>query len=193
MKTCHASSGHHRLRSHQFQQLGASLIEILVTILILSFGMLSLGSMLAYSVQLPKIAGNRAAASMLAAGHIERIRANAEAFTSGSYNEDLTYNGNRKGLEKPTADCAYPTCTSAALAALDKAYTGWKLDSELPAGGMRLERDTTSGATDGNLWIIWNEPSTFASINPGNSDSCPTQLSTYADLKPRCLYVRFKL
>lgn len=175
------------------RQVGTSLIEVLVTILIMSFGLLSLGSMLAYSVQLPKIAGYRATASVLAAGHIERMRANIAGFTNGDYVEALTYNGNRKGLTAPSSSCAYPDCTATTLATLDKDYTNWKLDAELPAGGMRVERDAAAGATDGNLWIIWTEPSTFASINPTNSDNCPDALSSYADLKPRCLYVRFKL
>ncbi|AGX87175.1 type IV pilus modification protein PilV [Candidatus Symbiobacter mobilis] len=178
---------------HCLRQSGASLIEVLVTVLVLSFGLLSLGSMLAVSVQLPKIAGLRATASVLASGHIERMRANIPAFIAGNYNEELTYNGMRKGLSKPSSDCVYPNCTPALLATLDRNYTNWKLDSELPAGGMRVERDTSAGVTDGNLWIIWNEPQTFAAINPSSSDQCPSQVASFEDPKPRCLYVRFRL
>ncbi len=48
------------------QQSGASLIEILVTILILSFGMLALSGMMAYAVQMPKFSAYRATAVALA-------------------------------------------------------------------------------------------------------------------------------
>jgi len=173
------------------EQGGASLIEVLVAILILSFGMLSLGSMLAYAVQLPKLAGYRAMAATLATSHIERMRSNITGFTNGDYIENLSYDAS---IDLPDlADCAYPDCTTASLAAMDTAYTNQALRRELPAGGMRVERDTAAGATDGNLWIIWNEPTTFASLNPTNSDNCPTQVAVYTDPKPRCLYIRFKL
>ena len=172
-------------------QGGASLIEVLVAILILSFGMLSLGSMLAYGVQLPKLAGYRAMAATLAASHIERMRSNIVGFKNGNYVEDLSYDGTID--ETDLSDCAYPDCTTASLATMDTAYTNQALRTELPSGGKRVERDLAAGATDGNLWIIWNEPTTFASLNPTNSDSCPTQVAVYTDPKPRCLYVRFKL
>jgi len=58
-------------------------------------------------------------------------------------------------------------------------------------------RDSSSGTastTDGNLWIVWQEPSTYAALDPSSSDNCPTQVTeTYTDPRPRCLYVRFKL
>lgn len=172
-------------------QAGASLIEVLVAILLLSFGMLSLGSMLAYAVQLPKLAGNRAMATTLASGHIERMRSNTTGFRDGNYDENLSYNNT---FNVPSLnECAYPDCTTTSLATMDKAYTNRALRKELPAGGMRVERDTASGLTDGNLWIIWNEPATFAALNPTNSDNCPPQVADFVDPKPRCLYVRFKL
>ena len=52
---------------YPLHQTGASLIEVLVAVLILSFGMLSLGGMMAYGVQLPKLAAYRADAATLAA------------------------------------------------------------------------------------------------------------------------------
>ena len=157
-----------RWRTHG--QLGASLIEVLVAILLLSFGMLSLGGMLAYAV---------------------RMRSNVKGFTDGNYDENLSYNNT---LNLPSlSDCAYPDCTTMSLATMDTAYTNRLLRKELPAGGMRVERDTASGPTDGNLWIIWNEPATFAALNPTSSDNCPSQVADFVDPKPRCLYVRFKL
>ena len=74
------------------RQLGASLLEVLVAILILSFGMLALSGMLAFSVQMPKLAAYRATATALAASHIERMRANPQGFAVGAYKETMTYN-----------------------------------------------------------------------------------------------------
>jgi Tfp pilus assembly protein PilV len=72
----------HPIRSRQG---GASLIEVLVAVLILSFGLLSLGAMLSLSVQMPKLSGFRTTATNIASDHIERIRANPDGFKNGAY------------------------------------------------------------------------------------------------------------
>lgn len=64
----------------RFGQSGATLIEVLVAILILSFGMLSLGAMMSFAVQLPKLSGYRSTATNLASSYVERIRANPIGF-----------------------------------------------------------------------------------------------------------------
>jgi type IV pilus assembly protein PilV len=177
-------------------QAGASLIEVLVAILILSFGMLSLGAMLSFSVQLPKLSGYRATAANLASSHIERIRANAAGFADGFYippAAPLSYDGMLN--IPPLAECTYPNCNEATLATMDNAATNNAVRIELPAGGMLLTCDTTpcSSGSAGNLWIMWQEPSTYAALNPTDSDNCPTEVSGFTNPKPRCLYVRFKL
>ena len=184
------------VRHVQPTQKGASLIEVLVAILILSFGMLSLGAMLGFAVQAPKMAAHRATATNLASAYIERMRANkAEFAKSGSiYLKNSTFDGT---ITKITADakvaCSYPDCTSTAIALADFDEFKVAIRDELPAGGLLVEQDDTDTTlTSGNLWILWTEPQTFASLNAGNSDNCPNmKLKTAAT--PSCLYVRFKL
>lgn len=184
-------------------QAGSTLIEVLVAVLLLSFGILALAAMLSFAVQMPKLADYRATAAKLAAGHVERMRANPGGFTggatggfdSGDYDTPSSYDGSFSDIA--LADCAYPKCTPASLAAMDNAFTQQAARMALPAGGMLMQRDRTSGtasASIGNLWIIWQEPSTYAALNPSSSDNCPPEVTgTYTDPKPRCLYVRFKL
>ena len=179
------------MKSNPRNQSGSSLIEVLVAVLILSFGMLALGGMIAYAVQLPKLAALRASATNLAASHIERMRANITGFQNGSYDESLSYNATSTPVT--LNNCTYPSCTATSLATMDKAATLSALRRELPAGGLRLERDGASGPTVGNLWIIWQEPTTFASISPSASDNCPAAVATFTNPRPRCLYVRFEL
>ena len=76
---------------------------------------------------------------------------------------------------------------------MDLAYFNRIARQLLPAGGILIQQDTASGPTDGNLWILWNEPSTLAALNPVNSDNCPSVAATFTNPAPRCLYVRFKL
>jgi type IV pilus assembly protein PilV len=184
------------IKSSRHLQRGASLIEVLISILILSFGLLAMGGMMATAVQLPKMAALRATAASIAANHIDRMRANPAGFASGLYDENLSYDGT---FSVPaSADCNYPNCTAASLAAMDKAAVNRALRQQLPAGGIRVERDTSGGtpsATAGNLWIVWQEPGSLAAFNNlANSDPCPTQVtSAYTNPAPRCLYLRFRL
>lgn len=176
------------------RQLGASLIEVLIAILLLSFGMLALGGMLAFGVQLPKLAGYRAVAVNLANAHIERVRANPTGFATDNYSVNLSYDGSTSSIA--LANCTYPACTETSLAAMDNAASKQAMRNELPAGGMMLTCDTTpcTGTSFGNLWIVWQEPTTYAALNPAVSDNCPVAVTgTYTDPRPRCLYVRFKL
>lgn len=179
-----------------FKQSGASLIEVLVAILLLSFGLLSLGAMLSFSVQMPKLSGYRATAANLASAHVERIRANPAGFTANAYTAALSYDGTSTALS--LADCNYPACTPSTLADMDNAATQQAVRMALPSGGMILKCDpspcTTASYSYGNLWMVWQEPTTFAALNPTSSDNCPIEVTgSYTDPAPRCLYVRFKI
>ena len=174
------------------------MLEVLVAILILSFGMLALGAMLSLSVQLPKLAAYRATATHLAFSHIERIRANPTEFqkSDGKYAvEPLSYDGTFNNI--PLADCIYDQCSPSTLAIMDNAATQRAIRMTLPAGGMLVTCDTAtcSAASYGNLWIVWQEPSTYSALNPSSSDNCPAEITAKynTDPKPRCLYVRFKI
>ncbi len=189
-----------KLKHHQS---GASLIEVLVAILLLSFGMLSLGGMLAYAVQLPKLSAYRATAAMLASQHIERMRANPGAatpstggYSNGDYTLALTYDGT--STIPAASACTYPACTESTLATMDNAFTQRELRKQLPAGGMIVKSTVAGALTYGELWIVWLEPDTFAAMNRGttnNTDNCPSEVTTVYNTAPipRCLYVRFKI
>lgn len=177
-------------------QAGASLIEVLVAILLLSFGMLALGSMLSFAVQLPKLSGYRATAAQLASSHIERMRANPNAFANNLYSAALHETSAWSFTPITFTDCTYPACTEASLATADIGATRQAVRRELPAGDMIMKCNpaTCTKTSYGELWIVWQEPSTFAALNPSSSDNCPPEATTlYSSPAPRCLYVRFKI
>ena len=180
-------------------QQGFSLIEVLVAVLILSFGMLALGAMLSFSIQLPKLAGYRATASNLAASHVERMRANPVEFQKldGRYTaEPLSYDGTFNKIELP--EYKYAEYKPNEVAARDNAEMQQAIRTALPAGGMLVTCDTSkelcSAASYGNIWIIWQDPSTAAALDSASSGNCPVQVTQrYTNPAPRCLYVRFKI
>ena len=169
------------------KQNGTSLIEVLIAMLLFSVGMLPVGLMLLQSVQMPKLAAHRATATLLASGHIERMRANRGA----DHRSDLNYEGSFTPLA--LADCAYPNCSAPTLSAMDKAHTQKLAREQLPAGGLMVTCDASS-CTAGNLWVLWQEPGSPAALKAQLSDDCPSQvIERFAESPPRCLYVRFGL
>jgi type IV pilus assembly protein PilV len=181
-------------------QTGASLIEVLVAVLILSFGLLSLGGMLTFAVQMPKLSGYRATAANIVSNYVERVRANPNAFANNLYTSALSYDGTFTALAE--SNCSYPDCTEATLATMDNAAINSLVRLQLPAGGMIMRCGTLTSTTictkaeAGNLWVVWQEPSTFAVLDPTNSDNCPSEVTAHSpafDPKPRCLHVRFKV
>lgn len=182
---------------------GASLIEVLIAILILSFGMLSLGGMLSVSVQLPKLSGYRATATNLASSHVERIRANPDGFISGSYSSALneTSDWSFTAIAISGSNCAFTggtQCTSTTLAAADINEFRNAVRRELPAGDtiVKCSDSPCLKTSYGEVTVVWQEPSTLAALDATSADNCPSEVTTlYASPKPkpRCLYVRFKV
>jgi type IV pilus assembly protein PilV len=182
------------MKPHISRQSGASLIEVLVAVLILSFGLLALGSMLAYAVQMPKLSAYRAAAASLAAGHIERMRANKDGFAGDGYKVTMTFN---TALASVVA-CTYPNCNALNIASLDNDETGRAIRQDLPLGGMRVICKSDCANQEGEMWVIWQEPSTSMAFNSANSDECPDPavaptFTAFPSPQPRCLHVMFKL
>jgi type IV pilus assembly protein PilV len=179
-------------------QNGASLIEVLVAILLLSFGMLALGAMLSFAVQAPKLSGYRATASNLASSHVERIRANPQGFaksdgSGGNYEASL--HGSTNITYSSSVNCSYPTCAAATLAAKDIQDARIDIRRQLPVGDLIMKCSSTPclKTSYGELWVVWQEPSTNALLS-ASSDNCPTEATTmYTNPSPRCLYIRFKI
>lgn len=174
------------------RQGGSSLIEVLVTILVLSFGMLSLSGMMAYAVQMPKMSAYRSTAVMLATAHVEKMRANIEGYAAGAYSETMTFGQAITSI----APCAYPSCDASSMATKDRFESNTEIRRELPQGGMRMVCSGACDAREGDLWVMWKEPSSFSAINAATSDECPdpTAAPTFAFAEqPRCIHIRFKL
>lgn len=196
------------MQTYFHRQRGSSLIEVLVAILLLSFGMLALGAMLSFAVKAPKLSAYRATAANLAASHVERMRANPEGFANNRYTAALHGSSWTTDVISLTlSDCAYPNCTETTLAAMDIQATRGAVRRELPAGDMEMwcsapaAPATVTACTktsQGNLWIIWQEPSTNSLLG-ASSDQCPPDVtSTYtgyptSPTPARCLYLRFKI
>ncbi|MDO9165597.1 MAG: type IV pilus modification protein PilV [Rhodoferax sp.] len=187
-----------RLQKHvRRNQLGSSLLEVLVSILLMSFGMLALAGMQAYSVAAQKNAANRAVASALANELAELIRLNPTGFASGNYDVAMLTNAGPPAL----APCVFPNCTTPALlAAADLTSFQNRVRAQLPLGGIELSRPAFS-ATQADIWIVWEEAAVLnntrtvggvAQSAEMQADNCSAGARALATL-PRCFYMRVQL
>lgn len=181
-------------------QNGSSLIEVLVAILIMSFGLLGVAGLTASSLQYAKIAQFQTIATQLASAYGDNIRANVSGFTAGSYDMLDGYTASSDSVAIPV--CADTTkCTASELAAIDQAEWTNQLRRRLPAGSAYVSRDATNNVLSADVWVMWADPSLgmgtsdFSTATTGGNQ-CPA--AAVASLRasvavPRCLYFRITL
>ena len=180
-------------------QRGASLLEVLVAMLLLSFGMLALAGMQVYSVATQKNAANRALASALAGELAELIRLNPAGLASKNYDAiNMLPNADLPGIT--AALCTFPNCTTDSLVARDIATFRSRVRESLPKGGVELARPDDS-TTQADIWILWEEAGIFDNNRSTGgtsqsaelqSDNCPPDAKALSPL-PRCFYMKVQL
>lgn len=106
-------------RVRRGSQCGMTMIEILVTLVIVAVGALGLAGMQLKAAKFNKEAGVRSTATQLAVELSDRMRVNMDGVKTGSYNRDLGYDA---ALADPGSDpgCGSSNdCTAGQLAQLD--------------------------------------------------------------------------
>lgn len=176
-------------------QSGFSLIEILVAILLIAFGIAAMSGMLVYSNTSSTYASNRAIAVMLANDYIEIIRANRADISSASpgyATGNTAYNADDRNLPNLASGlCEYPSCTANTQAVRDKQEFTRRLRLGLPAGDHQLTKIDNNGF---ELWVLWSEGSGVINnqANESSLDNCPANILGLARV-PRCYYVKVNL
>jgi len=153
------------------RECGATLVEILISILLMSFGLLAMGAMQAWSVAGAKSAGYRIVAALVATEAADVLRGNPAVLAQGG-GDPLAHHG---------------------LAALRS-----RMALELPQGELQVSRAAPAGAlgaTEADVWVMWAEPRIYSQEEAGAGDAeqafdnCPPQARDQAPM-PRCFYMR---
>lgn len=197
--------------------LGASLIEVLVSIVIASIGLLALAGVNAASIRYTKMSQYRATATQLANDIGERIRANkgvpaaaakagppavpavaATAFFAGDYdfNTDFVGQAVKAALPAQLCNTNASNCTAAEIAALDVAQWRILVRDQLPEGSVVLKSAPNVGANAMDVWVVWRDPGVAADDSPALASECPNSLNRGDDPNPlsiRCSYFRINL
>ena len=187
---------HRKVSSHI--QWGSSLIEVLVTIVILSFGILALTGMQVFAVAANQNVVAQGLAASMAFDYAEMVRANPAAFLTDGYNRAASFDATDTGVIAVTAaeTCVYPACTSTSLAIYEVAMMKARLKANLRAGTYAFTRPIEAGVAStshADLWIMWTERRTSgAASSETNFDKCPAAVVN-TTLMPRCFYMRVTL
>jgi type IV pilus assembly protein PilV len=178
---------------------GGSLIEVLVSLVLVAFGFLGLGGLFNYSISANKNASSRLVATLLAQDYAEMVRANPDGFLANAYDRALgTFDPAAKSVTAldTTKTCSFGNCNTATkLAQNDQELFKQRLKATLTAGSYQAAKIATANTYTLDIWIVWVEGQNVTSANSSN-DVCPTSLTTAApapDPYPRCLYVRVAL
>ena len=181
--------------------LGASLVEVLVSLVLASVGLLALAGMSATANRYSKMSQYRATATLLANDYAERMRANRAGFVSGAYDHVDDFSAQAATPTIPAEKCdasSADLCDQAELAAVDLAQWRLIVRSQLPRGTVFAQRQAASNAMD--LWVIWVDPGVAATDEqPKAVKECATDLNL-GDVEPdslresiRCVYFRVNL
>lgn len=155
------------------KQYGFSMLEVLITVLILSFGLLGMASMVTTGMKSNTTSHYRSVATQQTQDIADRMRANLTGVRSASYDALAT-------SIPVSSDCVAAGCDAAQMAVYDHAQ--WNTaNSRLLPGGV--------GAVAGNLaggfliTVMWTEKEMGGAFDPG----CPggTPAGT------RCFLTRF--
>lgn len=138
------------------RQAGLSMIEILVSLTIVAFGLLGLAGLQARSLTFQKDSFDRKAAAELAAQMTERIRANYDGFRAGNYNLKMEQGD---APVTPIPACADATnCTAQEVANRDWAMWTADVRRRLPTSAVYLAAPANSVSM--NLVMAWQEGKT---------------------------------
>ena len=141
---------------------GVGLLEVLITIVLMSIGFLAAASMQVQGLRVSQSAYYQSQAYFLANDMINRMRTNAEAVASGEYKEIIT------SADSINPNCANQACTPKKIAEQDVyewgSYLHLRTDAEnfVPAlpSSESVQALGTVVSVDEDIWsvqLIWSE------------------------------------
>ena len=176
------SSGQHEYAAQPSRRgRGFTLIEVLVTLLVLSIGLLGIAKLLLVSSRANDSAYLRTQATSLAYSILDSMRANRAAAVAGNYS------GSSASATNPGTQCAASApCSSATIAQYDLWNWQQALTTGLGPSGMgtvttATVTDPVTGGTDvtATITVQWNDSvaqSTFGAPTPNVSVTLETML-----------------
>ncbi len=153
-------------------QKGMTLLEVLVTLVILAVGLLGIASMLLFSNKANNSSYVKQQAVQSVYDIFDRIRANYQAAINGNYNiSNIGSNGYPTSITAPSILCNVSACTPAQMAAYDTWHWLSRDVSKLPSGSGSITSASSgaSGNTIITVTVQWDD--SMAQANLGSSST----------------------
>lgn len=156
-----------QIQSKAHHSRGFSLIEVLISMLILAFGVLSMGGLQLAALKSTQMAGSMSVAATFAKEYTEMMRSNQSlssvTSTVAGVNPYLFDTGNTSTYTVSAPNCLTAVCSTATMATLHVADWAQRLAGQLPGGRAVVCRDSSPRNSDGSYrWSCSNGTSTVA-------------------------------
>jgi type IV pilus assembly protein PilV len=160
-----------RIPHKHSKQQGFSMIEVLVTFLIITLALLGAVGLQAHSIRMNQSGQFRGQAVFLAGDIAERMQANFIAAKAGRYN----LSDSSTAPSNSTA-CETESCDATALASYDKAQWQNSVAALLPQSAWSITTAATGNLVASTVTLSWYERPANA---PGTSTSTAAVTATY--------------
>lgn len=172
---------------------GVSLVEVLVSILLASVGLLALVGSNVASIRFTKMSQYRGTATLLANDIGERMRANKAGLASYVMGDTFSAQAAVPTLTAGELCNSYAqTCTAAQLANYDLKTWQILVRDQLPEGSVSIAIQAAQSAAD--VWLVWRDPSVANNDDLATTATeCPNGLNLGTDTSIRCSYFRINL
>lgn len=164
---------------------GATLVEVLVSILLLSFTLLGIAGLMSATIRHQIGVETRSAITLLFSDVTNRLRTNLpqlSGFDSSVYTYGASWASQQAAIPAPGTNCG-PDATAACTSVERAAYDLWEIRSmtrrALPQGSLQLSGNTINGLTVTYLWLDKEFTEHLTATSPPSlrtSVSCSTAL-----------------
>lgn len=181
-------------------QRGASMIEVLVAILLVSVGLLGIAGLSGATFNYNKVSQMRLTGIALVNDLADRARVNVYGYDRGAYDIALSdnYGGTVPDPDFNPLDPADPTYNATAadsLAAADVDQFLRSVRNRLPQGDAVVISRPGATARDLDVWLLWQEPTTDAgdTLFGAGQGNCPSSLTPDEQALYSCMYFKVGL
>lgn len=156
-------------------QTGFTLIEVLVSVLILVFGLLGIAGMLGFTLKSNSSSYLKQLSIQSAYTMIDRMRANSAQAINGSYNFNNLATGSTQST--PAIICSAASCTLAQLALYD--CWDWQVNDvarQFPAGRASITTAVSGNSTLVTITVQWDDrpaQSVLGAATPSSAPAAP--------------------
>jgi type IV pilus assembly protein PilV len=183
-------------------QRGASMIEVLVAILLVSVGLLGIAGLSGATFNYNKVSQMRLTGIALVNDLADRARVNVYGYDRGAY--DIALSDNYAGTAATVPDAnldldpsvpANAITAADALAAADIDQFLRSVRNRLPQGDAVVISRPGATARDLDVWLLWQEPTTDAgdTLFGAGQGNCPSSLTPDEQALYSCMYFKVGL